>query len=362
MSVSDQLAAISRAESALRNAVERNDVGSIRVALASGAAPGTKTLGMDRLATVLHEAAGRGYREAARALVDAGASVREKSSAGMTPLDDAINFSPDRDKEAFCIWFAELTGPAARESNFPIAAAARLGFVALIDTLVSLGCPFDQRGSGLRCALGSAAFAGSAPGVAKMIELGVDLDTIDESGQTPLHYAAAGGYVGVARQLLDAGANPNIKHNSGYSPLHVACTRDVEDIASALLSAGADPDLKNDYGKDAWEWSLGCGAVGVMSALEKAGVGKSMEQTELDKRLGFAVKHGHARMVQRLLGRGADPTARIDGRTLIQLAQKGADEIKGLILAARAGELIGGAIGAELPANTSAVKHSMPIL
>jgi ankyrin repeat protein len=338
------------ANAALLEAAKTADIAAMQVALAAGADPNHRIRPEGQNSTPLHDVADRGRREVVRALVAAGADLGALDYFRQVPLDIAIQHMGGPGKEDFCIWFAELTGAKAAASERALGAAAERGMARLIDALVAQGCSVERHAANKRPPLAEAAACGQLECVKRLVELGARVEATGGASCTPLHLAARSHDTAVVRYLLSVGANPNAQCAEGETPLLKACVGDIgdaEEIAVALLEAGADPAIRNKYDKAAWEWALGCGAVGVMSALEKANLGQAMGRPQLNEALVFAVKHGHAAMVRRLLSRGADPSFRSAGRTLLQHARKDLPEIKELILAARAGVFIDGALGAD---------------
>ena len=154
--------------------------------------------------------------------------------------------------------------------------------------------------------------------VAALLEAGAEVDAREAaSGTTALHWAAEGGHADVARRLLDRGAALEpIDGWHGLTPLGWGTLVDWaprfrEDrpaTIALLLARGAAIDIF-------------C-AIGRGSRLE-AEAALARDPAAAGRRLGFvlgslqplhlAVSLGRAELVDLLLARGADPTARTDG-------------------------------------------------
>jgi ankyrin repeat protein len=329
---------------ALHAAVERDNIDGMRAALDAGANPSWLIPGDSRKRSLAHLAARKGNLPALALLAKRGARLDSADYFGELPVDIAIQFFEGAGKEHFCLRVAELTGSGVAKSPYALAFAAERGFVRLVDALAALGCSVHSEGSLGHVGLAAPVFAGSLSGAKRLLELGAVLERLDDNGQTPLHLAAARGHKEVARWLLSVGADVNAVQLSGATSLHRAMNRDDVEMVSALLDAGADPMIKNAYGKTAFEHAVECNCVQIMSLLETRGFAPSMDQERIDNYLVCATKAGHAAMVGHLLGRGADPAIRSNGRSLLQHARGDAVEVKHLILAARAGDVVVGAV------------------
>lgn len=72
--------------------------------------------------------------------------------------------------------------------------------------------------------LQAAAGLGDLSTLKSLICAGLDVDSRDENGSTALHFAADRGQAAAAELLLQAGANINQVDLDGQSPLHYAAT------------------------------------------------------------------------------------------------------------------------------------------
>jgi ankyrin repeat protein len=349
---------ISMLNAELCDAALKCDVVRIKSALAAGADPNARESG--RGYTPLHEVAVHGSQAAVRALAEAGALFATRDHYQRLPLDVAMQFYDGIGKEEFCVWLARQDEQAASTSGSAVATAAQLGLVKLFDELIRLGCSIDSRGIGGHLPMHAVAESGSVEGAKRLFALGVGVDGVDRYNQTPLHAAIFRGNCEVAKWMLSVGADPNVLQASGYGPLHSAAFADAGNIVDPLLACNADPTAKNKHGQTPFDLAIKRGAVSVMVALEAAGHGHAMDQQELNDRLADAAKEGQATLVGELLQRGADATIRPNGRTLLQHAKNSSAEVKQLILTARAGDVIGGAVGMAATGEGGAVARPSP--
>ncbi len=149
----------------------------------------------------LRRALYRGDREAARALVDAGAPVNVFDAAALGDVDRLRSLLA-ADAEGAHDWSAD-------------------GFTPLH----------------------FAAFLGGAESVRLLLDVGADVHAVARNDMRvqPLHSAAALGDVEACRLLLDAGADPNAAQRGGYVPLDEAVFNGKDELAALLRARGAEP-------------------------------------------------------------------------------------------------------------------------
>jgi ankyrin repeat protein len=162
--------------------------------------------------TPLVYAAQHGHVEAARVLLDAGASTRAPTRPGQ--------------------------GPSA------LAAAAGGGHVELVRALLAAGAdPTEAGRSPMPLAegvlhAGSCDAAGHAV-VEALLTAKADPSAADERGLAPLHWAAMCNRPELVVRLLAAGARLDAPQHDGMTPLMVAAERGYLEVVRALVQAGA---------------------------------------------------------------------------------------------------------------------------
>jgi ankyrin repeat protein len=152
--------------------------------------------------------------------------------SGETPLMAALY----RKHTAAVEWLAASGVP------LDIFAAAALGRVDLLDSLVGSGSPdvntYSYDGW---TPLHLAAFFGRRSAVERLLTAGADLNAVSRNAllNTPLHTAVAGGHVEVSLLLIESAADVNAVDAGGHTPLHIAAEAGYVPVAQALLVRGA---------------------------------------------------------------------------------------------------------------------------
>jgi ankyrin repeat protein len=183
-------------------------------------------------------------------------------------------------------------------------------------------------------ALMMAASHGSAESVRLLIEKGARVNPV--KGQpafangTPILFGVWSGNLDVVRQLLAKGAEPRQKFLlAGVFPmttLELAAIQDDREMVRLLVNSGVPVDEQSDdEGMTALGWSVFKNAVKEARVLLSLGA-----RVDHRDRLGWTpllwaanVDYGDSKMVELLLGAGADPRARNkEGLTALDLAKK----------------------------------------
>lgn len=124
---------------------------------------------------------------------------------------------------------------------------------------------------------------------------------------------------------------------------HYVTWRGLEGVAMQLLERGADPMYRDEQGLSyALELAVDQGLRRLIPAITQR-----LSQSDKDTLLATYVQAEKIDCVRILLGAGADPAQRIGGRSLLQLAPRGADDLKRLLRSAKTGQSIELAMGAE---------------
>ena len=206
-----------------------------------------------------------------------------------------------------------------------IAAPFSLGLLALV---LLPGCAGDAQPAPTG-ALVEAAASGDAAAVGDLLDRGADVNERDATGRTPVTAAVYAGNPDVVRLLVAAGADVDIQDDTRANAfLALGETGDVA-VFDEVLPANPDETLTNRFGGNALIPAADRGHVEMVRAL--------LERTDVDvdhvNDLGWtalleAVILGdggpaHRRIVQLLLGAGADPTfADREGVTPLEHARR----------------------------------------
>lgn len=138
-------------------------------------------------------------------------------------------------------------------------AAIRAGRLSIVQQLIRAGAspqPADYRDP-----LRTAVFSGNARVVEYLLSRGA-APTQSSSDYSLLHEAAERGHADVVRLLIETGMDINEADERGRTPLHAACGAvDRADLVRLLLDAGADPTTIDDQGLTPLELAVSAGSV-----------------------------------------------------------------------------------------------------
>ena len=153
--------------------------------------------------------------------------------------------------------------------------------------------------------------------VRELLAKGAAVNTSDRRGFTPLMWAAASGNVELSRLLLESGAAVDRRANDGTTALMLASANGFTDVVRALVLRGADVTAARG-GVKARQLALERGNADVVTLLEQAEV--------LGARLLQAASEGHDMLVRQLLALGAPVNVTDErGATALMVAARNGD-------------------------------------
>ena len=244
--------------------------------------------------TPLHSASRRNLLRVAQALVDHGANVRARTTAGWTPMHGAMTSQmvqilkkaggdlEVKDDSGYTPLAHAISFNRPQQALALIEAGAKSTFTHFGDFYdgsllhMVVGHPIDTDDKSLwlkvfRALLEHGADVnlvnsrGEAPLVIAsdsnpveyeemglmLLAHGADPKAPDHSGNSPLYHAAEQGHSRLIRELVRKGADVNGKDQSGNTPLHRACCcfRGNLEPIRALVEAGADVNSKTTDGQ-----------------------------------------------------------------------------------------------------------------
>ena len=220
--------------------------------------------------TPLHWAVYTADAALTRALLEYGAKVDVINAYGSSPLAEAVKIADDASVELLLAAGADVEAPN-KDGQTVLMLAARAGSVEIAELLVRHGADVNAREAWRgQTALMWAADSGSAELTRFLIDRGANVEaraiTNDWStqmtaeprnqyrptgGMTPLLYAARAGCEDCVEALLDAGADPNRPNPDGVTPLIVAIDNFAFDTAKLLFERGASPHVWDWWGRTA---------------------------------------------------------------------------------------------------------------
>jgi ankyrin repeat protein len=322
----------------LIQAAKAGDVETIRRALAIGADVDCRdkpTQGEYKTIpgrTALMHAAIQGHVEAARLLLEAGASLSVKEDGGMEAT--ALEVAARHDQpEILALMIERLPKRDDKLLGRAIVEAAAAGALEAVRFLLDAGVKVDARGSERQTALIAAAGSGRDAVVKLLLERGakVDLKSAGMFAGTALHTAITNLFIRYAqldadgnritahrgdskaciRILLAAGADPNSLRKDGEAPLRAAAA--VPEVVAILLDAGANPnEIARRDGTTALHWASMQRAVASVQALLAAGAIPTVVDEEGRTPLDVARERKYDEIVELLClagAKGSDETA-----------------------------------------------------
>jgi ankyrin repeat protein len=247
--------------------------------------------------TLLHDAAGGGYLEAAKILLEAGAPVDARTALDETPLYWAARAGyPDMVK-LLLKYKATVEGKdgtramaaaahGIRALEYPDQREWNARFREVINILREHHVPYDlfaaiAQGDAERvkvllkenpalAASKEADVPDGVPALHRAVDLnrkgivllllraGAPVNAKDDDQYTALHQAASWGREVIVKLLIDGGADVNATTDSGLTPLHVAASSShgsTSMVARLLLDAGAQVNARDKGGRTPLTWA-----------------------------------------------------------------------------------------------------------
>lgn len=185
------------------------------------------------------------------ALVEKGADVNRKDSAGTTPIESAAEQE----------FFGALDIMLSKVENFEnglferddlLHWAAGNGLVNLLNLYAEKAnhkFDVDILNRDLQTPIAVSIASGKPELVKFFVDHVADTKQVDEGGHTLLHETAWSGNREICKLLLRSGCQVNQASNTGSSPLHAAVWHDNMQVFQCLLENGADVNAKDSDGQ-----------------------------------------------------------------------------------------------------------------
>lgn len=203
----------------------------------------------------------------AELLIEAGADLNRRTTAGLTALHFALNRKNADIAKLLIDSGADITIRGGSGDDSPLNFAVRSDRVDLVQLLVDAGADVNKADKGGHTPLMSA----SGDIVRLLLDAGADVHAKDNSGETALFYAVRHktNTTDIV-SLLDSGADVNEKDNYGYTSLMTAAMDGHVDALRALLESGAQINAKTNTGLDALALAMQSGKTEAVKLLRQA--------------------------------------------------------------------------------------------
>ncbi|CAH1396162.1 unnamed protein product [Nezara viridula] len=212
--------------------------------------------------------------------------------------------------------------------------ASSNGFIESVRVLRCLQVAYDSKNNFGQTPLYKAVENGNLEIIKELIEAGADINTQTDSKDTLMHLTAAKGNIDIAKLLIKNGIKIEVENSIGQVPIYKAAQSGKLEIIMLLVREGADI-YKMINGESMLHKAASEGDTNAVINLINSGFRKIDIIDPLNVTpLYLAVKHGHLKVAETLLKRGADPNVRNKDlwTPLHQAAVAGHDSIVKLLL------------------------------
>ena len=277
----------------------------IKELLKSGSNPNKATWSLQQ--TPLHVIARKGYQVCIKTLVNAGARVDKRDSAGNTPMMYGAKEGHTSAIKALIREGADINCRNLMNES-ALHFAAKSGHQQVAIELLHRGANPNCRDTRGLTPLFVACRNGRTKIVDLLLEFNSDVNAQDtQSGKTPLHWAIQRGNLEVVMGLLDAAADPNIRDRNWQTPFMLALTLGRRDILELLLHAGCSITTTDSSHNTALHLASRDGQTDLIGLLVEAGIRVDIKGERGLTPLMLASFGGYVSIVGLLLKYGAHP-------------------------------------------------------
>ncbi|XP_014270743.1 putative ankyrin repeat protein RF_0381 [Halyomorpha halys] len=188
--------------------------------------------------------------------------------------------------------------------------ASSKGFIESVRILRLLHVTYDSKNNYGQTPLYKAVENGYLEIIKELITAGADINTQTDSKDTLMHLTAANGNIVIAELLLKNCIKIDVKNSIGQPPIYKAAQSGKIEMMKLLISEGADIYTMID-GEFMLHKAAREGNVNAVINLINSGFNR-IDIVDLNDAtpLYLAVEHGHYKVVELLLNRGANPNVR----------------------------------------------------
>ena len=190
-----------------------------------------------------------------------------------------------------------------------LAIAARGGYHAVVDTLITHGASTTRSGGFGRTPLHNGANCGSEKVLNSLLQAGAFVDAKDSDLRTSLHIAASKGHEAAVKILLCNGAFLDTTDDQGQTPLLSAIEGSSVNILNMMLVRGASMDIRDDFGQMPIFRALEGSRVDIVKMLLDKGASVSVRDGEGLTPLSYAALMENGRLVKLLLQNAHHPNS-----------------------------------------------------
>ncbi|KAK6532281.1 hypothetical protein TWF281_006472 [Arthrobotrys megalospora] len=249
--------------------------------------------------------------EAARTLIELGASVNGKNVHGWSSLEEAA-FVSDNAVEMVKLLLDNGADIESYDTDGVsiLNRAVIAGNKEVVRELMGRGARIDTKNKLGENVLHHCARFGRPEMLKWFIEAGMasEIDALDQGkGVPPLYFAVDEGRPLLVKALIKHGANVNIKSREGlWTPLRQSVRKGYLEITEILLNAGADPNAADNEGITCFHGCWVTGSVSLASLLLDHGADINAKRNDQFTMLHYACFEGRNDLAEFLVKNGAN--------------------------------------------------------
>lgn len=140
-----------------------------------------------------------------------------------------------------------------------------------------------------------------------LLQSGADVNTSDVQGFTPLFMASYYGFISVVEILIQNGAGLNVKTVSGATPLQASSTMGHFRVTQLLVQHGADVTTKDNAGRNLLNYACRPGNLELVNFIINESQTQALDEADHwgSRPLSVAARFGSVGIVRALIGTGA---------------------------------------------------------